>query len=46
LPEDGAGSATDGLGNGFGILNADSKEEVETGEEFLAAGPAISSSAF
>jgi len=26
--KDGAGSATDALGNGFGILNADSKEEV------------------
>jgi hypothetical protein len=39
--KDGAGQATDGLGNGFGILNADSREEVlKQAKEFLkVAGP-------
>lgn len=39
--KDGAGPATDSLGNGFGILNADSKEEVlKQAREFLkVAGP-------
>jgi len=39
--KDGAGGATDALGNGFGILNADSKEEVvKQAREFLkVAGP-------
>lgn len=39
--KDGAGTATDSLGNGFGILNADSKEEVlKQAREFLkVAGP-------
>jgi hypothetical protein len=39
--KDGAGPATDGLGGGFGLLNADSKEEVlKQAKEFLkVAGP-------
>jgi hypothetical protein len=39
--KDGAGAATDGLGGGFGLLNADSKEEVlKQAKEFLkVAGP-------
>lgn len=39
--KEGAGPATDSLGNGFGILNADSKEEVlKQAREFLkVAGP-------
>jgi len=38
---DGAGLATDGLGNGFGLLKADSKEEIlRQAKEFLkVAGP-------
>src|SRR5258708_993902 len=39
--KDGAGGATDALGNGFGILNADSKEEVQKRErKFLKVGGA------
>lgn len=39
--KDGAGSATDALGNGFGMLKADSKEEIlRQAKEFLkVAGP-------
>ncbi len=39
--KDGAGPAMDALGNGFGILNADSKEDVlRQAKEFLkVAGP-------
>ncbi len=39
--KDGAGQAMDALGNGFGILNADSKEDVlRQAKEFLkVAGP-------
>lgn len=41
IEKDGAGAATDSLGNGFGILNADSKDEVlKQAREFLkVAGP-------